>query len=112
MDANSIWDKTSTTEDNLFPADFKLKQNVPNPFNPSTTIIYNVPRGGGEVTLRIYDVSGRLIKTLVNGYQTEGVKAVSWNGQNDLGQPMASGMYFYRMTAPGFTQIKKMALVR
>lgn len=105
-------ESVSAAEENLFPATFKLRQNAPNPFNPSTTIYYDVPDGGGEVTLQIYGVSGRLVRTLVNGYETAGTKTVSWNGKSDQGQPMASGIYFFRMTAPGFWDMKKMALIR
>jgi hypothetical protein len=102
----------SVAEDNQSPSAFNLRQNAPNPFNPSTTIHYDVPDGGGDVTLQIYDVSGRLVRTLVNGYEPSGARAVSWNGRNDHGHPMASGIYFYRMTAPGFSEMKKMILLR
>jgi flagellar hook assembly protein FlgD len=99
-------------EDSPSPATFKLRQNAPNPFNPSTTIYFDIPDGGGDVTLQIYDVSGRLVRTLIDGYKPSGAGAVSWNGRNDQGQPMASGIYFYRMTAPGFSEMKKMVLLR
>jgi hypothetical protein len=94
------------------PSAFELGQNVPNPFNPSTTIYYDVPDGGAEITLRIFDVSGRLVRTLIDGYEPSGAGMVDWNGMNDRGQPMASGIYFYRMTSPGFSEMKKMVLLR
>jgi hypothetical protein len=94
------------------PDEYALGQNVPNPFNPTTTIQYDVPDGGGAVTLRVYDVSGRLVRTLVDGRQTPGSKSVVWNGTNDGGQGVASGIYFYRMTAPGFSSTRKMVLLR
>ena len=99
-------------EDSPSPATFKLRQNAPNPFSPSTTIYFDIPDGGGDVTLQIYDVSGRLVRTLIDGYKPSGAGAVSWNGRNDQGQPVASGIYFYRMTAPGFSEMKKMVLLR
>lgn len=111
--AASAPDKTVPTEkDNPLPDTFELSQNVPNPFNPSTTIYYQVPQGGGDVTLRIYDASGRLVRTLVDGYQTSGAREAIWNGSNDQGQPMASGIYFYQMQAAGFSEMKKMVLLR
>ena len=94
------------------PAGFKLRQNFPNPFNPSTTIYFDVLGGGGDVALRIYDVSGRLVRTLVDGYQSPGEKSVIWDGINETGGQASSGIYFYRMTAPGVSETKKMILLR
>ncbi|MCK4548776.1 MAG: T9SS type A sorting domain-containing protein, partial [Candidatus Krumholzibacteria bacterium] len=99
-------------EDGGVPKAFALMQNVPNPFNPSTTIYYDVPSGGGNVSLRVYDVSGRLVRTLVNGHEAEGSRSVTWDGMGDRGQSIASGIYFYRMTAQGFAETKKMVLLR
>jgi hypothetical protein len=94
------------------PTAFALAQNVPNPFNPSTVIRYDVPGGGGGVTLRIYDVGGRLVRTLVDGFEAAGRKSVEWRGQNDRGEMVATGVYFYRMTAPGFERTRKMVLLK
>jgi hypothetical protein len=105
-------DGVAGTENPDLPAAFTLRQNVPNPFNPFTTISYDVPDGGGKVTLRIYDVTGRLVRTLVDGYEPAGSRAVTWNGRNDLGRSLASGIYFYRMTAREFSNTKKMILLR
>jgi hypothetical protein len=99
-------------EDGGVPKAYALGQNVPNPFNPSTTIWYDVPAGGGNVSLRIYDVSGRLVRVLVDGHQAEGSRSVTWDGTGDRGTSLASGVYFYRMTAPGFDETKKMVLLR
>jgi flagellar hook assembly protein FlgD len=71
-----------------------------------------MPDGGGEVRLSVYDATGRLVKTLVDGYQPAGARTVRWDGRNDQGQPMASGIYFYRMTAPAFSESRKMFLLR
>ena len=102
---------TATTEP-VIPNVFALYQNVPNPFNPTTVIMYDVPERGGHVTLRIYDVAGRLVRTLVDGPQAAGEKRVTWNGRNDHGSNVATGVYFYRMTAPGFETTKKMVMLQ
>lgn len=94
------------------PKTFALHQNVPNPFNPITAIHFDVPAGGGDVTLRVYDVRGRLVRTLVNGAQTEGYKSVTWDGRNEAGNAVATGTYFYRLTAPGYEQTRKMVLIK
>jgi hypothetical protein len=96
----------------VVPASFALYQNIPNPFNPTTTIRYDVARRGGVVTLQVFDVSGRLVRTLVDQAQGEGYKDVTWDGRNEAGQPVATGMYFYRLSAPGFTQTRKMVLLK
>jgi hypothetical protein len=94
------------------PRTFALYENVPNPFNPTTTISYDVPPGGGHVTLRVYDVSGRLVRTLVDGPETDGAKTATWDGFSNGGQQVATGVYFYRMTASGFEQTRKMVLMK
>jgi hypothetical protein len=99
-------------EEQGLPTAFGLGQNFPNPFNPSTVIRYDVPAGGGAVTLRIYDVGGRLVRTLIDGFETAGRKSVAWHGQNDRGEMVATGVYFYRMTAPGFERTRKMVLLK
>ncbi len=80
--------------------------NYPNPFNPATTITYNLP-SSGKVKLIVYDVIGRHVMTLVDEYQTLGIHAASFDGSG-----LASGVYFYRLTAPGVTQVKKMLLTK
>ncbi len=81
-------------------------RNYPNPFNPTTTISYNL-KMGGHVTLRIYDILGREVMTLVDGQESAGLHSVQFNGQN-----LASGVYLYRLTAPGIEQVKKMILMK
>ena len=91
----------------------RLVQNHPNPFNPSTRIEYAI-RDAGVVTLRVYNTRGQLIRTLVDearSPQTDGFVA-TWDGRNDRGDAVATGVYFYRLTAPGFTQTKKMVLLK
>jgi hypothetical protein len=85
-------------------ATLSLKQNVPNPFNPATEISFVVPDGGADVTLRVYHVTGRLIRTLVDGHVTAGARTVIGNGENEQGQPAATGTYFYTLTGPSFSE--------
>jgi hypothetical protein len=91
---------------------YSLFQNVPNPFNPGTTIRFEVPAAGGLISLRVYDVRGRLIRTLVDGPATGGVQSAVWDGRDGQGKPAASGIYFYRLEATGFTQTRKMILLK
>ena len=101
-----------TTGDDPLPSRFALHPNVPNPFNPATTIAYDVPEGGANVTIRIYDVAGRLIKTLVDGRQLAGRRSVQWNGRDNRDHRVATGVYFYRMTAGDFVDTRKMVLLK
>jgi flagellar hook assembly protein FlgD len=94
------------------PTSYALMQNHPNPFNPTTVIDYDVPGAGSNVTLRIYDVSGRLVRTLVDGFETPGRKTVTWDGVNNSGRTVATGVYFYRMAAPGFEKTRKMVMMK
>ena len=94
------------------PMQHGLRQNVPNPFNPKTTIRYEVPAGGGHVTIEVYDVSGRLVTTLVDGLESEGEQSIMWDGTDANGEQMATGVYFYRMNAEGVESSKKMLLLK
>ncbi|MFH1754415.1 MAG: FlgD immunoglobulin-like domain containing protein [Candidatus Latescibacterota bacterium] len=91
---------------------YRLYQNTPNPFNPSTAIRFDVPVGGGHVRLAIFDVTGRRIRTLVDNYEPAGARTVTWNGRNREGIAVASGLYFYRLSAPGFTETRKLVLIK
>ncbi|MFH1688714.1 MAG: GEVED domain-containing protein [Candidatus Eisenbacteria bacterium] len=93
-------------------AGYRLGQNTPNPFNPTTTISYDVPADGGHVEIRIIDVTGRLVRTLVDEPQTGGRKSVAWDGRDDGGERCGSGVYFYRIDAPGFSSSRKMVLLK
>jgi hypothetical protein len=97
---------------NLLPNAFALLPNVPNPFNPSTVIPFNVPRGGGIVTMDVYDVVGRRVRMLRNGVAAEGRHEVSWDGRNDRGQRVASGVYLVRMRANSVEQVRKVVLAK
>ncbi|MFH1069711.1 MAG: FlgD immunoglobulin-like domain containing protein, partial [Candidatus Glassbacteria bacterium] len=95
------------------PKAFALAQNWPNPFNPSTTISYSVPEGNAEkVTLRVYDLRGKLVKTLVDQVREAGAYSVYWDGTDESGRQTASGVYFYRLSAGSFTQTRKMVLLK
>jgi len=87
-------------DDNLTPNKFALLQNYPNPFNPSTTIEYIIPQNS-FVSLKIYNITGREIKTLVNSQQSAGANVAVWNGKDKRGNSAASGMYLYRISAAG-----------
>ncbi|MFH1070664.1 MAG: FlgD immunoglobulin-like domain containing protein [Candidatus Glassbacteria bacterium] len=95
------------------PRAFALNQNAPNPFNPATTISYSVPEGRTvEVSLKVYDLRGRLVATLVNEVKDAGTYTIFWEGTNDAGQKVASGVYFYRMQAGDFQQTRKMVVLK
>lgn len=104
---------TTAVEDinNLTPNTFTLNQNYPNPFNPVTTIIYQLPEVG-KVSLKIYDILGQEVKSLIDEVQKPGYKAVEWNSTNNLGQNVASGIYFYRLEAGIFSETKKLILIK
>ncbi|MEW6686501.1 MAG: T9SS type A sorting domain-containing protein [Candidatus Edwardsbacteria bacterium] len=88
-----------------------LLQNAPNPFRSETTIRYHLP-GGTNVSLKVYNVLGQLVKTLVNDYRTAGAYSVRWNGKNDQMQKVSSGVYFYRLETESGNFTKKMVLIR
>ena len=93
------------------PKVFALAQNYPNPFNPSTEMSYDLPTPG-NVRLDIFNILGQNVKTLVNEYQDAGTYKVTWNGDDNTGSSVASGVYFYRVSAGEFKDIKKMVLMK
>lgn len=94
------------------PAAYALHQNSPNPFNPRTQIRYDVPVPGGPVTLRIYDIAGRHVRTLVDHVDSPGRHQVVWTGVDDENRPVASGLYISVLETPQGRFNNKMALVR
>ncbi len=98
-------------DDEVLPMDISLSQNYPNPFNPSTTIEYSVPINS-HVRLTIYNIQGRTIATLVDGIKLQGQYEQTWNGTNELGSQVASGIYFYRLETSLNTKTKKMVLLK
>ncbi len=93
------------------PTAFESRQNYPNPFNPMTTIEYHL-KENARVTLKIYNVKGQVVRTLVDEPQTRGVKSVVWDGRNERGELQGSGIYIYRLKAGEFQQSRKMVLAR
>ena len=93
------------------PNEFALDQNYPNPFNPETTIRYDLPESS-HVVLKIFNILGEEVKTLVDAEQTAGIKTIIWNGKDKLGKDVSSGAYIYQMQAGGFTKVKKLTLLR
>ena len=103
LDAEKVGDQ--------IPVEFNLEQNYPNPFNPSTVIRYNIV-SPSLVSLKIFDVLGREVKTLVNQEQLSGVYEVNWIGDDELGNKVSTGIYFYRISAGNFINTKKMMLIK
>ena len=93
------------------PVDYVLGPNHPNPFNPNTWIDYALPHPG-EVTIEIFNLLGQKVRTLVEGKTTSGYHSVEWDGTNDHGQPVSSGVYLYRLQAGDFAQTKKMMFLK
>lgn len=100
----------SAIEDEL-PQSLSLGRNVPNPFNPTTEIRFAVPRSG-RVTLKIHDLQGRLVRTLVSGPIEAGSHTATWRGETDRGARAASGTYFYRLETAGEVLTRKMTLLK
>jgi hypothetical protein len=102
---------TGDSPDRKTPAAYRLCQNFPNPFNPATTIRFDIKKKG-HVRLRIYNVAGQLVKTLVDDVMDAGSYAKEWKGSNNAGAEAASGVYFYRLEAGEYENVKKMVLLR
>jgi hypothetical protein len=98
-------------DDPELPRFFYLAQNYPNPFNPSTTIQFSLPRAS-QVRLTVYNLLGRQVRELANGYFGAGPHEVVWDGDDENGQTVATGIYLYRMTAGDFVEQRKMLLIK
>jgi hypothetical protein len=98
-------------EETNVPKEYALSQNYPNPFNSETAIEYSLAKEG-KVKIDVYNILGQKVKTLVDEKQAAGHKRITWDGKNNMGQPVGSGMYFYRIEAEGFVQNKKMLLLK
>jgi len=98
-------------ETSVLPDQFALKQNVPNPFNPTTRIAFDLPQAS-EVRLDIYNILGQKVRTLVDQFMSAGTHEVMFDGHGDQNQILASGVYFYRIYAGEFRQSRKMTLVK
>ena len=107
-----VFQNTSLSIDGkIIPEAFVLHQNYPNPFNPITSLRYDLPEDG-FVNITIYDMMGRIVKTLVNSSQTAGYKSVQWHATNDRNEPVSAGLYLYTIQAVKFRQTKKMVLLK
>jgi hypothetical protein len=102
----------------LIPREYSLSQNYPNPFNPVTRIEYGLPVDG-RVRLTIYNLLGQAVKTLIDRKESAGIKSVEWDGTDDSGNVLPSGVYFYRIESTAdadakntFTRVKKMIMIR
>jgi len=104
-----VEDGESKIEDGV--SSYELSQNYPNPFNPTTTIRFALPEAG-EVSLRIYNLSGQLVREVVNSRFESGRHSVLWDGKDAGGRQVASGIYWYKLRANDFVQTRKMVLVR
>jgi hypothetical protein len=98
-------------EGSITPKDFELYQSYPNPFNNQTIIKYNLFKSC-QVSLTIYNILGQKVKTLFEGYQEAGFKIVNWDGKDERGKDLASGIYFYQLKAGEVTQTKRMVLLK
>lgn len=113
---NDVWElaglsETVTAARSGMPPRAALFQNVPNPFNPATTIAFDLP-ARATVSLRVYDARGRLVRTLIDGARGAGVHTVEWDGRDERDRRAPSGVYFYRLTGEGVSQARKMVLVQ
>lgn len=106
-----IADVASSSEhkNNQTPRSFELGQNYPNPFNPTTTFVYAVARQV-HITLEIYDVLGRKVRTLVGEIQSPGYYETSWDATDEMGESVATGLYLARFQAGDFQQVRKIVL--
>ena len=104
-------DPDLSTHGDIIPAVFALQQNYPNPFNPVTTLRYDLPEDA-LVSITIYDVMGRVVKTLINDQQTAGYRSLQWNATNNAGSPVSAGIYLYMIQAGDFRQTRKMVLLK
>jgi hypothetical protein len=100
-----------TNEDVVIPGEYALKQNYPNPFNPQTNIEFSLPTAQ-FVSISVFNLLGQQVRSLVNDRIEAGNHTVCWNGKNDLGVDVPSGMYFYKLYTPEFSQTNKMLMLR
>jgi hypothetical protein len=110
---DALWAEYETMEEmqTAIPAEVRILGNYPNPFNPTTSITYAI-NVDGFVSLKVYNSLGEEVAALVSGFQTAGYKLVTWNGRNDAGAAVASGLYFYRLTAGNEVRTAKMMFMK
>lgn len=103
--------EVGNSADGVAHSEFRLAQNYPNPFNPATTIRYTIA-DAAHVQITVYDADGRLVRAFDCGNQEAGQHEILWNGRNDHNMPVATGVYYYSLTANNATQTKRMILLR
>mgnify|MGYP000909094063 CR=1 FL=1 len=96
---------------NPLPQQYTLHSPYPNPFNPVTTLSYDLPEDA-TVTITIYNMVGQQVKTLISNQQTAGYKSIQWNATNNAGQLVSAGIYLYMIQVGEFRQVKKMVLIK
>jgi len=113
VQARNQWDLPTDIDDNMtgLPETYVLEQNYPNPFNPTTTITFSLPQAA-SVSLDVFNVLGQRVRQLISADLPAGVQTLEWNGTDDSGADVASGVYFYRLSSETFSQSKKMVLLR
>jgi hypothetical protein len=108
---NLVQARISLDENQEVPERFTLFQNYPNPFNPETNISFSLPEES-EVNLKIYNLRGQLIKVLVNSRLKPGLHVFTWDGKDESGRDLSSGIYFYRLIAGEYSGAKKMVRIK
>ena len=98
-------------DDIEIPTKYSLNQNFPNPFNPTTQISFDLPKQS-QVTISIFNSAGQLVRRLVNSDYEAGSHNIVWNSRDDLGKPVANGLYLYTIRASGFVRTKKMVMLK
>lgn len=106
-----VLEKRSGEEATSIPKEFRLHQNYPNPFNPETTITYDLPEAA-LVVLEIYNLHGQRVRTLLREHRKAGSHRALWDGRDDSGQGVASGIYAYKLKAGDFAAVKKMVFLK
>ncbi len=104
----------SLTDENqldIVPVTTRLYKNYPNPFNPETTISFDLPQRG-KVELVVYNLKGQKVKSLINKEIDKGTHKIIWNGRNSQGKEVASGVYYYRLSCGNYTKTNKMVLMK
>jgi hypothetical protein len=108
---NLIQASISLEKNQEVPERFSLFQNYPNPFNPETNISFSLPQES-QVNLKIYNLKGQLVKVLVKAKLSAGIHAFSWNGKDESGKDVSSGIYFYKLTAGEYSETRKMVRIK
>jgi len=103
--------RSAISDVKLIPSDFLLQQNFPNPFNPSTEIRFDLPEEG-HVELSVFNMQGQKVRTLESGIMTPGYHAIIWNGTNNNGSRVSTGMYFYSIQTNKFQAVRKMLFLK